>query len=136
MINWLAEYQDDIAALEQVGYDVALAMFGDLTDDEHLKLVLEDVKEIFAALRDGNMETAFELWWQKFKESEITAAKREATIIRCLAPLFEKLAQASDAEWEEFAHIRMRARLDSPLMRLMLQRLNRLDAAWESNSAV
>jgi hypothetical protein len=134
MMNWLMDYQDDIAALAQARADPMLVNFGDLADDEQLKLVLEDLKEIVAALRDGNMESAVELWWQKFKESEITAAKREATIIRRLSPLFEKLVQASDAEWEEFAHTQLRARLDSPLMQLMMRRVTKLDAAWESNS--
>ncbi len=119
-MNWLMEYQADIAALEQARADAFPVNFA---DDEQLKLLFEEFKEVFAALRAGDTEGAIELWWQKFKASEIAALKREVTILHRLAPLFEKLGYASDAEWEEFAHVQLRARLNSQPLQQVLQRV-------------
>ncbi len=119
-MNWLMEYQADIAALEQARADAFPVNFA---DDEQLKLLFEEFKEVFAALRAGDTEGAIEIWWQKFKASQIAALKREVAILHRLAPLFEKLGHASDAEWEEFAHIQLRARLHSQQIQLLLRML-------------
>jgi len=129
-MSWLMNYQDDLAALEE-----ARNIPIDLNDEAQIKKFSEEFKTVLAPLADGSLdagdaEAISDLWWQKFKASEIAAARGEVAVLHRLAPLFAELQHASDTEWEEYALIRMRARLNSKQM----QQLWRMFAKSEATT--
>jgi len=124
-MNLLTEFKDDIAALERVN-DNILPYF---EDEAQKRQIVNDLNLVISPLKDGefrqeDVDTLVDMWWwQKFQGSEIAAAKEEAAILRRLAPLYLRLESASDEEWEEYAKMRIHARLQSPLMRFVLKQI-------------
>ena len=121
-MSWLDAFVDDITALEEVR---AKSFPIDISDDSQLARLREDFDGLFAPPKDGRLDpgdtdTISELWWQRFKTTEIEWAKKEAEIQRRLAPLYEALERASEQEWEEYARIRHRASWGSSVMQKMM----------------
>jgi len=120
-MNWLKDYQDDLVALEEFKSDVLPL---DLSDNEQVKNFLDDFKTIFAPVEDGSLDPSdidkiFNSWWEKFRRFEVEAVKKEVPIQHRLAPLYGRLEQGTEEEWEEYAKMRIRARLQSPLFHLI-----------------
>jgi hypothetical protein len=65
------------------------------------------------SLDPGDMDKILNLWWQKFSSVEIVAAQKEAEILDRLRPLYERLKQATEEEWEEYTRMLIHARLQS-----------------------
>ena len=69
----------------------------------------------------GDIEKNFDLWWQKYNTFEIEAAKEQVAVLLRLTPLYHRLVQGTEDDWEEYARLRLRASLDSQLMQALLK---------------
>jgi hypothetical protein len=136
-MNWLDDYQNDLVALQEAKADVFPV---DLTNDDQVKKFLDDFKTIFGPLEDGRLDPGdiniiFKRWWEKFRKFELAAAKMEVAIQNRLAPLYQKLEQSSEEEWEEYAKMLIRVRLQSRPMQFVMQSIVKSNTAFSEAQA-
>jgi hypothetical protein len=107
-MNWLQEFEEDIVALAQAPGEMA----------EFIIQNAEVVREILAPLLDGSVDpgdvdAVDNAWWDKFGPKELERARKEVTIQRRLARLYERLEYASSEELEAYARATQKLRLES-----------------------
>lgn len=129
-MNWLSDYRDDLMAL-QAAKDSVFPV--DLTNEEQFRNFVDDFKTVFAPLEDGSLDPGdidkvSNLWWHTF---EINVAKKEVTILHCLAPFYQRLEHGTEEEWEEYVRLRIRARLN--LLQALMQMLAKTRSTGQGN---
>ena len=134
-MSW--DYQDDLVALEEAR---AEALPVDLTDDEQIKNLSNDFKTILAPVEDGSLDPGdvdniFNRWCEKFGKFELAAAKKEVAIQIHLAPLYKKLEQGTEEQWEEYAKTLIRVRLQSRPSQFLIQNIAKSNASFSDAQA-
>jgi hypothetical protein len=130
MMNWLMDYWDDLLALEEARADVFPI---GLTDDQQIESFANDLKTVFAPMEDGSLDPGdrddiLNRWWQKLGALEMAAAKKEVAIQHRLVPLYQRLEQGTEVDWEEYARLRIRAHLNSRPMQAFMQSMAKSNA--------
>ena len=110
-MSWLHEYSRDIMRLEVV----QVPNLTELHSDSDLESLIAEFKGIMEPLKDGSLDPGdvqeiVENHWETFSQAEIEAARKLCQIQRRLAPMYEKLADASDEEWQEYVKMKVKAR--------------------------
>lgn len=101
MASWLETYRKDLQALRSSA-DSKLDVLLDLSREEQ-DLLLEPIRN--GSAEAGEVHTLGERFWDRFRKEIVDSTKREVEAILKLRPLFERLARASEQEWEAFAHL-------------------------------
>ena len=117
-MSWIERFEEDIAALHQL----RTGWLG----GEAARLIAEARTLFTPQLEDhfldpGDLDVIADNWWSRFRIMEVDLAKKECAIASRLAPLYERLQRASDAEWETYSRIIVRARFagEHPLLRTL-----------------
>jgi hypothetical protein len=110
-MSWLHSYSRDIMRLEAV----QVPSLPEMQTESKLDTMIAEFKKIMEPLKDGSLDPGdvdeiIDNHWESFGQAEIEAARKLCQIQRRLAPMYEKLADASDEEWQEYVKIKVKAR--------------------------